>query len=285
MDLTTIRPTEGYQLGHMQRLKILRRVSIGAYLDGGGTDILLPLRYLPETAEVGDEVSVFVYHDNEGRLIATTLKPLAEVGQVAYLRCRSVTEQGAFLEWGIHKDLFVPFREQKVKMQEGYNYVVYLYIDQLTGRILASARLAKHLDNTPATYEPGQIVHALVVEANDRGYRCIVENHHWGMIYIDEVDQMLKRGDLLEVWVVRVRDDNRIDLSLRPVGYQKTSGESERLLRLLDSHGGTLPIGDKSPASEILRLTGLSKKTFKMVLGVLYRERKVRLEPTAVHRI
>ena len=136
-------PLSTYQLGRIQSLPILRLVSIGAYLDGGIQDILLPLRYLPEGAKEGDMVSVFVYHDNEGRLIATTLTPLAQVGEVAYLRCSSVTDAGAFLEWGIHKDLFVPFREQSTKMQEGYSYIVYLYIDALSGKIVGSARLSK----------------------------------------------------------------------------------------------------------------------------------------------
>ena len=148
-------PLSTYQLGRIQSLPILRLVSIGAYLDGGIQDILLPLRYLPEGAKEGDMVSVFVYHDNEGRLIATTLTPLAQVGEVGYLRCSSVTDAGAFLEWGIHKDLFVPFREQSTKMQEGYSYIVYLYIDALSGKIVGSARLSKHLDTMQLTFAPG----------------------------------------------------------------------------------------------------------------------------------
>ena len=248
MDAT---PISTYQLGRLQELPILRLVSIGAYLDGGVQDILLPIRYLPEGAKEGDLVKVFVYHDNEGRLIATTLTPLAEVGQVAYLRCSSVTEAGAFLEWGIHKDLFVPFREQATKMLEGYSYIVFLYIDQMSGKIVGSARLQKHLDNTPASYSPGQAVQTLVTEQHELGYRVVIEHQHWGMLYTDDTPRMLRRGESLTAYVVRVREDNKIDLSLTPVGYAKMDGESQRLLSLIKEQGGSLPIGDKSSPEAI----------------------------------
>ena len=257
-----------YQLGRMQRLPILRLVSIGAYLDGGIQDILLPLRYLPKDAKVGDEVEVFVYHDNEGRLIATTLRPLAQVGEVAFLRCASVSEAGAFMEWGIHRDLFVPFREQSSKMLLGYSYAVYLYVDQMSGKIVGSARLSKHLGGSPADYAPGSLVHCIVTEQHEEGYRCVIAGQHWGFGYTDAAP--------------RVREDNKVDLSLRPVGYAKVDGAQERLLELLEQAGGQLPLGDKSPAEEILRQTGMSKKTFKMALGALYKARRIELSPTSV---
>lgn len=229
-------PLSTYQLGRIQSLPILRLVSIGAYLDGGIQDILLPLRYLPEGAKEGDMVSVFVYHDNEGRLIATTLTPLAQVEEVGYLRCSSVTDAGAFLEWGIHKDLFVPFREQSTKMQE-------------------------------------------------LGYRCVIEDKHWGLLYSDTAPRMLQRGERIEAYVIRLREeDNKVDLSFVPVGYQKVDGEQARLLTILEKHHGRLPIGDKSPAEDVMRLTGMSKKTFKMVLGSLYKAGLVTLAPTEVRK-
>ncbi|WP_455109764.1 CvfB family protein [Porphyromonas sp.] len=271
-----------YQLGRMQRLPILRLVSIGAYLDGGIQDILLPLRYLPKDAKVGDEVEVFVYHDNEGRLIATTMRPLAQVGEVAFLRCASVSEAGAFMEWGIHRDLFVPFREQSSKMLLGYSYAVYLYVDQMSGKVVGSARLSKHLGGSPADYAPGSLVHCIVTEQHEEGYRCVIEGQHWGFVYTDAAPRMLRRGEQLEAYVVRVREDNKVDLSLRPVGYAKVDGAQERLLELLEQAGGYLPLGDKSPAEEILRRTGMSKKTFKMVLGALYKARRIELSPTSV---
>ncbi len=278
-------PLSTYQLGRIQSLTILRLVSIGAYLDGGIQDILLPLRYLPEGAKEGDSVSVFIYHDNEGRLIATTLTPLAQVGEVAYLRCTSVTEAGAFLEWGIHKDLFVPFHEQSTKMQEGYSYIVYLYIDALSGKIVGSARLSKHLDNSPADYTPGSKVACIVTEQHERGYRCIIENKHWGLLYNDTAPHMLQRGEQIEAYVIRLREeDNKVDLSFVPVGYQKVDAEQARLLGLLEQNHGHLPIGDKSPADQVMRLTGMSKKTFKMVLGSLYKAGLVTLAPTEVRK-
>ena len=278
-------PLSTYQLGRIQSLPILRLVSIGAYLDGGIQDILLPLRYLPEGAKEGDSVSVFVYHDNEGRLIATTLTPLAQVGEVAYLRCTSVTEAGAFLEWGIHKDLFVPFREQSTKMQEGYSYIVYVYIDALSGKIVGSARLSKHLDTTPADDAPGSKVACIVTEQHERGYRCIIEPKHWGLLYNDTAPRMLQRGEQIEAYVIRLREeDNKVDLSFVPVGYHKVDGEQARLLSLLEQHQGRLPIGDKSPAEDVMRLTGMSKKTFKMVLGFLYKAGLVTLAPTEVRK-
>lgn len=278
-------PLSTYQLGRIQSLPILRLVSIGAYLDGGIQDILLPLRYLPEGAKEGDMVSVFVYHDNEGRLIATTLTPLAQVGEVAYLRFSSVTDAGAFLEWGIHKDLFVPFREQSTKMQEGYSYIVYLYIDALSGKIVGSARLSKHLDTMPADYAPGSKVSCIVTEQHELGYRCVIEDKHWGLLYSDTAPRMLQRGERIEAYVIRLREeDNKVDLSFVPVGYQKVDGEQARLLTILEKHHGRLPIGDKSPAEDVMRLTGMSKKTFKMVLGSLYKAGLVTLAPTEVRK-
>lgn len=278
-------PLSTYQLGRIQSLPILRLVSIGAYLDGGIQDILLPLRYLPEGAKEGDIVSVFVYHDNEGRLIATTLTPLAQVGEVGYLRCSSVTDAGAFLEWGIHKDLFVPFREQSTKMQEGYSYIVYLYIDALSGKIVGSARLSKHLDTMPADYAPGTKVNCIVTEQHELGYRCVIEDKHWGLLYSDTAPRMLQRGERIEAYVIRLREeDNKVDLSFVPVGYQKVDGEQARLLTILEKHHGRLPIGDKSPAEDVMRLTGMSKKTFKMVLGSLYKAGLVTLAPTEVRK-
>ena len=274
MDVTSLTT---YQLGRVQQLPILRLVSIGAYLDGGIQEILLPLKYLPNGAREGDLVTVFVYHDNEGRLIATTLPPLAEVDQVAYLRCTSVTDVGAFMEWGIHRDLFVPFREQTSRMLEGYSYAVYLYIDQLSEKIVGSAKLAKHIGNTPAEYEPGQEVSCLVVEQHELGYRCVIEHKHWGFIYADDAPRMLRRGEVLQAYVVRLREDNRVDLSL------KIEGEQVRLLRLLErQEGGMLPLGDKSPASDILLLTGMSKKTFKMAVGALYKAQMITMTPTSI---
>lgn len=272
-----------YRLGRMCELTILRIVSIGAYLEWADEDgILLPTRYLPVEARPGDVVRVFVYHDNEGRLIATTLQPSAQVGEIALLRCVSVNQVGAFLDWGIHKDLFVPFAEQQNKMLVGHSYLVYLYIDHISGKIVGSARLSKHIGNSLPTYNPGDEVTIIIAERNDVGLRAIVDHQHWGILYFDTLTEDIKRGEQLTAYVVRTREDGRLDLSLRPIGYLRTDKDTARLIELLHKHGGVLAIGDKSPAEEIMRLTGLSKKSFKMAIGRLYKEQRITLSPYTI---
>ena len=160
--------------------------------------------------------------------------------------------------------------------------MVYLYIDQLSGKIVGSARLNKHIGNTPIPYMPGESVSCLITEQHELGYRCVIEDAHWGFIYTDEAPRMLQRGEKLTAYVVRIREDNKVDLSLSPVGYAKVEGEQARLLQLLEVHGGELPIGDKSSAGEVLSLTGMSKKTFKMALGALYKAKLITLTPTSI---
>lgn len=272
-----------YCLGRICQLEVLRLVSIGAYLEWSDeAGILLPLRYLPEGTAIGDRIEVFVYHDNEGRLIATTMKPLVQVGQTAYLECVNVSQAGAFVAWGIHKDLFVPFAEQRHRMQEGNYYAVHLYIDQISGKIVGSTKLNKHIGHTLPTYKPGDKVQAMLIEHNDVGYRCVVDHIHWGMIYDEDIDKLPRRGEVMQVYIRRLREDGKLDLTLRPVGYDRTEGDTAKLLLLLRQSGGCLCIGDKSPAEEVMRLTGMSKKSFKMALGALYKAHKVTLTPTSV---
>lgn len=281
--MTTSQATPRYRLGCINTLEVLRIVSIGAYLEWDVEEgILLPLRYLPPEVRVGDRLEAFVYHDNEGRLIATTLRPYAEVGQTAYLECVSLSDRGAFMAWGIHKDLFVPFAEQRGRMREGGYYAVHLYIDRVSGKIVGSAKLSKHLGNRLPPHEVGAQVRALLVETNEVGYRAVVDHLYWGIIYDEDMPEAPRRGDVLTAYVRRIREDGRLDLALRPVGYQRTEGDTTRLLRLLRGAGGHLPVGDKSPAEEVLRLTGMSKKSFKMAVGALYKQRKVALTPTSI---
>lgn len=274
-----------YQLGRINELEVLRLVSIGAYLDWETEDgVLLPLRYLPQGAKVGDILSVFVYHDNEGRLIATTLRPLALVGEVAYLPCVAVSAAGAFVEWGIHKDLFVPFAEQQSRMQEGQSYLVYLYIDRVSGKIVGSAKLSKHIGNLlPQDCKVGDKVQATLYERNDHGFRAVVEHKYWGILYEDQYStEAWRRGQQLSCYISRIREDGRLDLSLRPIGYDRVAGDMTLLLRLLRESGGRIPIGDKSASEDIARLTGLSKKSFKAACGTLYKKRRVVLHPYEV---
>lgn len=274
-----------YRLGRINELKVLRLVSIGAYLEWETEDgVLLPIRYLPQGTHVGDILSVFVYHDNEGRLIATTLHPYALVGEVAYLSCVGVSGSGAFLEWGIHKDLFVPFAEQQGRMQEGSSYLVYLYIDRVSGKIVGSAKLSKHIGNLlPQASKVGDKVKAILYERNDHGFRAVVEHKYWGILYNDQhSSEGWRRGQELSCYISRIRDDGRIDLSMRPIGYDRVAGDMTHLLRLLRERGGSIPIGDKSSSDEIAQLSGLSKKSFKAACGVLYKKRRVKLYPYQV---
>lgn len=273
-----------YSLGRICSLEVLRLVSIGAYLEWNNEDgVLLPKKYLPNGVQVGDKLNVFIYHDNEGRLIATTLHPYAQVGEVALLDCVSVTAAGAFLDWGIHKDVFVPFSEQNDRMQEGHSYVVYLYIDHISEKIVASAKLGKHIGNKLPDYAPGAEVQVLITGHNDVGFRAVVDHSYWGMLYYDSLDDTeLNRGLSVKAYVIRTREDGRLDLSLSPIGYNKLLGDTEKVLDLLKSNHNRLDVGDKSDADTIYKQTGLSKKSFKAAIGRLYKERKVALTPYSV---
>lgn len=273
-----------YSLGRICSLEVLRLVSIGAYLEWSNEDgVLLPKKYLPNGVQVGDKLNVFIYHDNEGRLIATTLHPYAQVGEVALLDCVSVTASGAFLDWGIHKDVFVPFSEQNDRMQEGHSYVVYLYIDHISEKIVASAKLGKHIGNKLPDYAPGAEVQVLITGHNDVGFRAVVDHRYWGMLYYDSLDDTeLNRGLSVKAYVIRTREDGRLDLSLSPIGYNKLLGDTEKVLDLLKSNHNRLDVGDKSDADTIYKQTGLSKKSFKAAIGRLYKERKVALTPHSV---
>ena len=235
------------QIGNYNTLRITKLVSFGVYLDGGdGKEILLPTRYVPKGAKVDDEVQVFIYHDNEGRLIATTLHPKAVVGEFAFMRVKSVNSTGAFLDWGLMKDLLVPFKEQKMAMREGKWYLVYVHLDHLTGRIVASARVEKFLGNVPPEYESNQEVDLLVADDTEIGYKVIVNDLHWGMIYHNQVFQRLEKGERLKGYVKGVREDDKLDISLQPLGYQRVDGISQRILEALQMKDGYLPVQQKS---------------------------------------
>lgn len=272
-----------YRLGKMNQLEVLRLVSIGAYVDGGnGAEILVPKKYLPDDIESGDLLDVFIYHDNEGRLIGTTLHPVAEVGDAALMTCVGTTDAGAFMDWGIHKDIFVPFKEQKTLIHEGDEFVVYLYIDLISRKIVGSTKINKHIGNLIPDYKPGAAVKAIVYEKNEVGFKVIVDSKYKGIIYRNECPMPLNIGAELTAYVVRMREDDKLDLSIKPVGYDKVSSGSDKLMRLLLRHGGKLPVGDKSDPAQIEALTGMSKKTFKMVAGTLYKQKIVEIEPFSI---
>lgn len=271
------------KVGKYNTLKIVKDLDFGVYLDGGdGLEILLPARYVPKNVKPGDEVEVFIYHDNEGRLIATTAKPLAQAEEFQYMEVKSVNNTGAFLEWGLMKDLLVPFKEQKMPMREGKWYLVYVHVDHVTGRIVASARIDKYLDNVPPDYTFNQEVDLLVAEETEIGYKVIINNQHWGLIYHNQVFRGLEKGEHLKGYIKEVREDEKIDVSLTPQGYQKVEGIAGTILDTLKMQGGYIPVHDKSDPDVIYSLFRCSKKAFKQAIGALYKQKFINLEPEGI---
>ncbi|MDR0843928.1 MAG: GntR family transcriptional regulator [Tannerella sp.] len=267
------------EIGKYNTLRVVKTVDFGVYLDGGnGLEILLPTRYVPDDCNVDDELKVFIYHDNEGRLIATTLQPLATVGEFQWMKVKEVSDAGAFLDWGLMKDLLVPFREQKKTMEVGRRYLVYVYLDFVTRRVVASARIDKFLDNVPPDYERNQEVNLIVAEETEIGYKVIINNLHWGLVYHNEVFRMLSKGEKLKGYIKEVREDEKIDVSIYPLGYGKVDGIAQHILLVLKQNGGYLPVHDKSDTGEIYALFACSKKSFKKAIGALYKQQFISLE-------
>jgi uncharacterized protein len=266
-------------VGKFNTLKVIKELDFGVYLDGCELgEILLPKRYVPEACAMGDEVEVFLYFDSSDRIIATTEKPFATVGEFALLRVKSVDQYGAFLDWGLMKDLLVPFREQKVTMAEGRSYIVFVFYDQLSNRIAASAKLEKYLNLVPPDYEAGQQVNLLIWKATDIGYKAIINNDHQGILYSNEVFQELKTGQHIKGYIKKIREDGKIDLSLFPSGYIKVGPHADKIIEYLKQKGGQADITDKTPPDTIYSLFGISKKSFKTALGNLYKQGLIVLE-------
>ncbi|WP_374958129.1 S1 RNA-binding domain-containing protein [Gilvibacter sp.] len=274
------------ELGRYNTLEIIRETDPGLYLaDQEGNEVLLPHKYKPETYKEGDSIEVFVYRDNEARLIATTLKPKAEVGEFAYLRCSQQTNHGAFMEWGIEKDLFVPFKEQARKMTPGSWYTVYIYIDPKTERLVGSSKTKKYLSNDNVELNKYDKVDILITHITERGANAIVNGKHDGLIYIENIFEDIRSGDRLPAYVKKIRPDNKIDLLLQPEGYRSIAPNADYLLEELEMAGGFLALTDKSDPEQIKELLGMSKKSFKKALGTLYKARKVKIEEDGISLI
>ena len=270
-------------IGRYNTLRVIKEVDFGVYLDGESEgEILMPVRYVPANCQVGDFVDVFLYLDSEDRPIATTEQPFAQVGEFAMLRVQSVNKIGTFLDWGIMKDLLVPFREQKVTMTEGRSYLVYIYVDEETRRIVASAKLNKFLDKTLPDYEVGQEVDLVIESETDLGYKAIVNNRHWGILYENEVFEQLAKGLKVKGYIKKIRTDNKIDLSLHPLGYEKVDPLTQMILDELKKMGGYIAVSDKSDAEEVYRVFGISKKSFKQAIGALYKKRLITISPDGI---
>ena len=259
------------KVGHIQTLKVNRISDYGLYLvDDEGQEVLLPNRYVSLTNAIGDEIEVFVYHDSEDRLVATTDKPLITEGRAAYLKVVDKNIHGAFLDWGLKgKDLFLPNRNQQGGVLAGRSYIVWLYVDNITGRCVATMKLKPFIDNDIITVKPRQKVDILIASESPIGYRAIIDSRHWGMVYKNQIFQKVQIGDRFEGFVRRITDDNRIDLSLRQEGYDGVASSADTLLAILHDNGGVLPVGDDSSPEEVHAATQMSKKVFKRAVGML----------------
>lgn len=275
------------KLGDYNLLKIVKSVDFGLYLDGGEVgEILLPQRYATPQMHVGDEIQVFLYLDQDERPVATTEAPLAKVGDFACLEVAWTNEYGAFLHWGPMKDLFCPFREQKMRMERGKSYVVFVKVDEDSYRLMATAKVDKYITTPPLSGEGclkhGTPVDVLIWQKTDLGFKCIVDNRYQGQLYDDQLFQQLHTGDRLTGYIDHVREDGKIDLTLQPTGRRHTLDFAEVLLRYLYEHDGHCDLGDKSPAELIYARFQVSKKAYKKAVGDLYKRRLIQITDNGI---
>ena len=272
------------RLGHYNRLEVIKELDFGLYLNGyDGEEILIPRVYVPEGTQIGDFLEVFIYRDSEDRLIATTLKPYATVGEFAYLKVKDVSRLGVFLDWGLMKDLLVPFGEQTHKMGLGRSYLVYIYIDEESERIVASAKLDKFLENDSSKFTEGQEVSLIPYEYTDLGIKALIDKRVIGVIYKSEVFQDVILGEVTKGFIKKIRTDTKIDLALVRQGYDRIDNVKSQIYDLLVSKEGFLPYTDKTDSEIIYRDLQMSKKDFKKAIGGLYRDGKVKLKEDGVY--
>ncbi|MBP3775142.1 MAG: GntR family transcriptional regulator [Bacteroidaceae bacterium] len=274
-----------YSIGKFNRLRIADFNSHGALLDGGTEQVLMPGKYVSPESKVGDEVEVFVYLDQQDRPVATTEQPLAQVGQFAFLRVAWVNKYGAFLHWGVTKDLFVPYREQARRMVKDAAYLVYIYIDQVTGRIVATNKLDRYVQIQKQGYAKGQKVNVWVWKQTEMGFKVIVDNQYQGLVFKNEIFRPLHIGDALTAVVKSVRPDGKLDISLQNDGKRHLDDFSEQLFAQLQAAGGFLPVNDDTPPEEIYQRFGVSKKTFKRTIGTLYKKQVISLEDDGIRLV
>lgn len=271
------------RLGDYNRMTVVKTVDFGVYLDGGEeSEVLLPARYVPDGCKEGDELEVFVYLDNEERLVATTQTPLAKVGDFACLEVSWVNEYGAFLNWGLMKDLFCPFREQKMKMEKGKRYIVHVHIDHESHRIVASAKVERYFDPSFPPYRYGDEVSLLVWQKTDLGFKVIVDNRYAGLVYSNQIFREIRTGDRMKGYIEAVREDGKIDVMLQPTGWRMTKETADVLLDYLETHQGVCRLTDKSPAEDIYQAFQVSKKSYKKAVGDLYKRRLITIEEDCI---
>jgi len=271
-------------LGKINTLTALRNTSVGVFLgDDEGNDVLLPNKYVPESLAVDDSIDVFVYTDSEDRIVATTLKPKIQRNEFARLQVVSVNKVGAFLDWGLEKDLLVPYREQRQRMEVGRWYVVFLYLDHETDRLVASNKLNRFMDDHVFDLNVGQEVDLLAYESTDLGVNVIINNRYRGLVYANELFRPVSPGDQMKGYVKNIRDDHRVDISLQKIGYENVEPSAQRILDKLKAHNGFLPLNDNSDPEVIYRTLEMSKKTFKKAIGSLYREQRILIKEDGIY--
>ncbi len=273
------------KVGEYNTLKVIREVAFGVYLDDGAEGILLPKRFMPENIKIGDNINVFLYHDGEDRLIATTQNPKGILGDIVKLRTISVTPQGAFLDNGLMKDIFVPKSKQQRGMIPNGEYLVKIYLDEQTGRLAATEKIELFLSNDALTVKVLDEVNLTVYRRTDIGYVVIINNLHTGVLHHNEIYRDITAGDQFKGFIKKIYPDNKIDVAAGKPGYNRVEDETQKILRLLNENDGYLPYYDKSDPEEIYSFFGMSKKTFKMTVGNLYKQNKISLEKAGIRLV
>ncbi len=272
-------------IGAYNELEVVKQLDFGIYLREGDIEILMPTKWVPKDTQIGDKLNVFIFRDSDDRLIATTIEPYAVANTFAFLETKQVNAVGAFLDWGMDKDLLVPFREQSQKMEEGRSYVVFVYVDEETDRLTASAKLNRFIENDNIELRDGDIVDLLVYSETPLGFNAIINNRYSGLIYKNEIYEAVRLGDKIKGFVKHVREDNKIDLSLQKSGYELVDDVKWRILNMMKQNNGVLSLTDSSSPEEIKAKLQISKKAFKKAVGALYRERLVKLTDTGIEMI
>ena len=274
------------RLGDYTTLRIVKKVDFGLYLDGGEEgEILLPQRYVTHDMHIGDEIEVFIYLDQDERPVATTEHPYAKVGEFAYLEVAWVNQYGAFLKWGLMKDLFCPFREQKKRMEQGQRHIVYIKLDEDSFRLMATAKVEKYLSTPDENLTHGAPADILVWQKTDLGFKAIIDNKYGALLYDSQVFKDIHTGDRVEAYITKIRPDGKIDIALQPSGRQHTEDFAEKLLHYLQYRGGRCRLGDKSSAEEIKVQFGVSKKTYKRAIGDLYKRRLITISEDGIELV
>lgn len=271
-------------VGQYSELRILRETSVGLYLgDDAGEDVLLPNKYCPKKFTLDEKITVFVYRDHEDRKVATNITPKILLNKFAFLRVTDASYVGAFMDWGMEKELLVPNNEQRQKMEVDRWYIVYLMLDSETDRLYASNKIEKHLDNETLTVSEGDAVELLVMQKTDLGYSVIVNNLHKGLVFENEIFKTLNIGDKLPGYVKKIREDNKLDISLQPIGYENfIDSNSQEVFEVLKRNNGFMSVSDKSSPEDIYAKFGMSKKVFKKAIGSLYKEKKIFISPEGI---